>query len=143
MISTVDIMKLTLQKAMSEEGKIDAIYLSTSEANPILTVSKTKMEPAVASVVSAVMAKLGYMGTESLDKGELEVVYVKARNGYIFIRSINKDIIMTVSTRKDAPIGLLLFTVENIAERVNKVISTVEVKTSLTEESTQLAEIIK
>jgi predicted regulator of Ras-like GTPase activity (Roadblock/LC7/MglB family) len=142
MISTVDTMKLTLQKAISEEGKIDAIYLSTSEANPILAVSKTKIESAVASVVSAVLAKLGNMGTENFYKGELEVVYVKARNGYVFIRNINKDIVMTISTRKDAPVGLLLYTVENIAERVSKVLS-MEAKIAFNEESIKLAEMIK
>lgn len=142
MISSVDTIKGTLQEAMHEYGKIDAIYLSTWDANPICTVSKTKVESAEASVVSSVMVKLGKLAVLTLNKGELEVVYMQSKKGYVFIRTVSKDMVMTVSTGKDVAIGLLLMMIEDLAGRIGEILSMDNGKPLMQEGSRELAAVI-
>jgi predicted regulator of Ras-like GTPase activity (Roadblock/LC7/MglB family) len=140
MNSTVQVIRGTLRKAINEYGEIDAIYLSTFDGNPICAVSKKKRDTAEFGIVSSVMVKLGILGAQTLDKGELEVVYIKGKNGYVFIRNIDKDVVMTISTSKDAPIGLL-HNIEDLAQKISEVLNVGQAETPLDAASKQLAEI--
>jgi predicted regulator of Ras-like GTPase activity (Roadblock/LC7/MglB family) len=128
---------------MNDYGKIDAIYLSTWDAHPICSISRGKMDSAETSVVSSVMVKLGDLAVSTLDKGKLETVYIQGKEGYVFIRKVGKDMVLTVSTRKDVSIGFLLFKIEDLARRVLEVSSIDHWKPPVQEANTQLAEIIE
>jgi len=57
------------------------------------------------SAMSAAMLSLGERIANELGRGMLEEVYIQGDQGYVFLRNVGVDAVLTVMTRSDANIG--------------------------------------
>ena len=60
------------------------------------------------SAMSAAMLSLGERIATELGRGNLDQVYIKGENGYVFLMAVGSEAVLTVLARKDARLGLLL-----------------------------------
>ena len=60
------------------------------------------------SAMSAAMLSLGERIATELGRGNLDQVYIKGENGYVFLMAVGAEAVLTVLARKDARLGLLL-----------------------------------
>jgi len=59
------------------------------------------------SAMSAAMLSLGERIASELGRGMLDEVYVKGENGYVVLRAVGEEAVLTVLARQQTKLGLL------------------------------------
>ncbi len=72
--------------------------------------------------MTAAMLSLGGRTVEELERGELEQVLVKGKNGYILMTHAGEEAVVTVVTKPDAKLGLIFLDVRRAAENLSKIV---------------------
>jgi predicted regulator of Ras-like GTPase activity (Roadblock/LC7/MglB family) len=68
------------------------------------------------SAMSAAMLSLGERIAGELGRGVLDEVYVKGENGYVVLRAVGEEAVLTILARKQAKLGLLFLDMRRAAE---------------------------
>ncbi len=74
------------------------------------------------SAMSAAMLSLGERIASELGRGNLDQVYIKGENGYVFLMAVGSEAVLTVLARKDARLGLLLLDMRRAVTDLTKLI---------------------
>jgi hypothetical protein len=74
------------------------------------------------SAMSAAMLSLGERIAGELGRGELEQVHIRGENGYVLLRAVGDEAVLTVLAREQAKLGLLLLDMKRAAEDLAKII---------------------
>ncbi|MEK7783794.1 MAG: roadblock/LC7 domain-containing protein [Chloroflexota bacterium] len=74
------------------------------------------------SAMSAAMLSLGERIASELGRGNLDQVYIKGENGYVFLMAVGSEAVLTVLARKDARLGLLLLDMRRAVTDLTKMI---------------------
>ncbi len=74
------------------------------------------------AAMSAAMVSLGERIASELGRGMLEEVYVRGDMGYVFLRSVGMDAVLTVLARKGAKLGLIFLDMKRAAEELSKLV---------------------
>lgn len=74
------------------------------------------------SAMSAAMLSLGERIAGELGRGLLEQVYIRGENGYVLLRSVGEEAVLTVLARGTARLGLLLLDMKRAAEDLAKIV---------------------
>lgn len=82
---------------------------------------QTTEEDRVAAM-SAAMLSLGERIARELGRGDLDQVYVRGNNGYVFLIAAGEDAVLTVLTRREAKLGLVLLDTRRCAADLAKII---------------------
>jgi predicted regulator of Ras-like GTPase activity (Roadblock/LC7/MglB family) len=70
------------------------------------------------SAMSAAMLSLGERIAGELGRGVLDEVYVKGENGYVVLRAVGEEAVLTILARKQAKLGLLFLDMRRAAEEL-------------------------
>ncbi|MFX0043257.1 MAG: roadblock/LC7 domain-containing protein, partial [Candidatus Hodarchaeota archaeon] len=74
--------------------------------------------------ISASLISLGEKSITEMKKGKFDHIYIKSSDGYLLAMQAGSEAILTVSTTKDARLGLLILdckrTCDKIANLVNR-----------------------
>jgi uncharacterized protein len=68
------------------------------------------------SAMSAAMLSLGERIASELGRGMLDEVYVKGEKGYVILRAVGEEAVLTVLARQQAKLGLLFLDMRRAAE---------------------------
>ncbi len=74
------------------------------------------------SAMSAAMLSLGERIAGELGRGILEQVYIRGENGYVLLRQVGEEAVLTVLAREQAKLGLLLLDMRRAAEDLAKIV---------------------
>jgi len=74
------------------------------------------------SAMSAAMLSLGERIANELRRGNLNQVYIKGDNGYVFLMSVGEEAVLTALARKDAKLGLVFLDMRRAAEDLAKLL---------------------
>ncbi|MCH7609499.1 MAG: roadblock/LC7 domain-containing protein [Chloroflexi bacterium] len=74
------------------------------------------------SAMSAAMISLGERIATELGRGTLDQVYIKGQTGYVILRSIGREAVLTVLAREQAKLGLLFLDMRRAAEDLSKLL---------------------
>ncbi len=74
------------------------------------------------SAMSAAMLSLGERIASELGRGMLDEVYVKGEKGYVILRAIGEEAVLTVLARQQAKLGLLFLDMRRAAEELATII---------------------
>lgn len=74
------------------------------------------------SAMSAAMLSLGERIASELGRGNLDQVYIKGENGYVFLMAVGSEAVLTVLARKNARLGLLLLDMRRAVTDLTKMI---------------------
>jgi len=100
------------------------------EASAIVSVDGLTMASALpsdveedrVSAMSAAMISLGERIATELGRGALDQVYIKGQTGYVILRSIAREAVLTVLAREQAKLGLLFLDMRRAAEDLSKLL---------------------
>jgi len=70
------------------------------------------------SAMSAAMLSLGDRIASELGRGVLEEVYVKGENGYVVLRAVGEEAVLTVLARQQTKLGLLFLDMRRASEEL-------------------------
>lgn len=68
------------------------------------------------SAMSAAMLSLGERIASELGRGILDEVYVKGENGYVVLRAVGEEAVLTVLARQQTKLGLLFLDMRRASE---------------------------
>lgn len=74
------------------------------------------------SAMSAAMLSLGERIANELKRGSLDQVYIKGEGGFVILRSIGDEAVMTVLARDQATLGLLFLEMRRASEDLAQLI---------------------
>lgn len=74
------------------------------------------------SAMSAAMLSLGERIASELGRGMLDEVYVKGEKGYVILRAVGEEAVLTVLARQQAKLGLLFLDMRRAAEELSTIL---------------------
>jgi len=74
------------------------------------------------SAMSAAMLSLGERIAGELGRGALEQVHIRGEDGYVILRAVGREAVLTVLARGSARLGLLLLDMKRAAEDLGQIV---------------------
>jgi predicted regulator of Ras-like GTPase activity (Roadblock/LC7/MglB family) len=74
------------------------------------------------AAMSAAMLSLGERIADELKRGNLDEVYIRGDDGYVFLRAIGMEAVLTVLARSGAKLGLIFLDTKRAAEDLSKLV---------------------
>jgi predicted regulator of Ras-like GTPase activity (Roadblock/LC7/MglB family) len=74
------------------------------------------------AAMSAAMLSLGERIADELKRGNLDEVYIHGDDGYVFLRAIGMEAVLTVLVRSGAKLGLIFLDTKRAAEDLTKLV---------------------
>jgi hypothetical protein len=95
---------------------IEAAAIVSVDGLPIASSLPQGVEEDRVSAMSAAMLSLGERIASELGRGMLDEVYVKGEKGYVILRAVGEEAVLTVLARQQAKLGLLFLDMRRAAE---------------------------
>jgi predicted regulator of Ras-like GTPase activity (Roadblock/LC7/MglB family) len=111
-----------LRELQASSPGIEASVIVSVDGLSIASALPQGMEEDRVSAMSAAMLSLGERIASELKRGSLEQVFIKGANGYAILMSIGREAVMTVLTRSDAKLGLILLDMRRAVDELVSVI---------------------
>lgn len=74
------------------------------------------------SAMSAAMLSLGERIASELSRGRLDQVYINGSNGFVILRAVGEEAVLSVLCRPQARLGMVLLDVKRASEDLEKLI---------------------
>ena len=97
---------------------IEAAAIVSVDGLPIASSLPQGVEEDRVSAMSAAMRSLGERIATELGRGMLDEVYVKGEKGYVILRAVGEEAVLTVLARQQAKLGLLFLDMRRAAEEL-------------------------
>ena len=88
----------------------------------IATLLKEGIEEDRVSAMSAAMLSLGDRISDELGRGNLNQVYIRGKEGHVILMSIGSDAVLTVMSRIDGKLGLILLEMQRACQDLDYLI---------------------
>jgi hypothetical protein len=105
--SRTDRLVKRLQELQMNTADVEATALVSVDGLTIASSLPGSIEEDRVSAMSAAMLSLGERIASELGRGMLDEVYVKGENGYVVLRAVGEEAVLTVLARQQAKLGLL------------------------------------
>ena len=80
------------------------------------------VDPDRVAAMSAAMLSLGERIAGELSRGAMEEVYVRGDAGYVFLKAVGLEAVLTVLARSDAKLGLIFLDMKRAAEDLTRLV---------------------
>ena len=97
---------------------IEAAAIVSVDGLPIASSLPQGVEEDRVSAMSAAMLSLGERIATELGRGMLDEVYVKGEKGYVILRAVGEEAVLTVLARQQAKLVLLFLDMRRAAEEL-------------------------
>ena len=111
-----------LRELQVSSPDVEAAAIISVDGLPIATSLPQNVEEDRVSAMSAAMLSLGERIAGELGRGMLDEVYVKGERGYVILRAVGEEAVLTVLARQQAKLGLLFFDMRRAAEQFSKIL---------------------
>ncbi|MCP4536007.1 MAG: hypothetical protein GY832_02575 [Chloroflexi bacterium] len=107
---------------MQNTPDIEAAVLVSVDGLPIASSLPGGIEEDRVSAMSAAMLSLGERIASELGRGVLDEVYVRGKKGYVILRAVGEEAVLTVLARQEAKLGLLFLETRRASEELTKIL---------------------
>ena len=111
-----------LQEMQMNTPDIEAAVIVSVDGLPIASSLPGGIEEDRVSAMSAAMLSLGERIASELGRGLLDEVYVKGENGYVILRDVGEEAVLTVLARQQAKLGLLFLDMRRASEELAEIL---------------------
>ncbi|MBN1246831.1 MAG: roadblock/LC7 domain-containing protein [Anaerolineae bacterium] len=105
-----------LRELQVSSPDVEAAAIISVDGLPIATSLPQGVEEDRVAAMSAAMLSLGERIAGELGRGMLDEVYVKGERGYVILRAVGEEAVLTVLARQRAKLGLLFLDMRRAAE---------------------------
>lgn len=117
-MSRTDLLIQRLRALQSATPDVEATALVSVDGLTIASSMPQGVEEDRVSAMSAAMLSLGERIASELGRGALDEVYVKGERGYVVLRAVGEEAVLTVMARQQAKLGLLFLEMRRAAEEL-------------------------
>jgi predicted regulator of Ras-like GTPase activity (Roadblock/LC7/MglB family) len=111
-----------LRELQVSSPDVEAAAIISVDGLPIATSLPQNVDEDRVSAMSAAMHSLGDRIASELGRGLLDEVYVKGERGYVILRAVGEEAVLTVLARQQAKLGLLFYDMRRAAEKFSKIL---------------------
>ena len=101
---------------------VEAAAIISVDGLPIASSLPQGVEEDRVSAMSAAMLSLGERIASELNRGVLDEVYVKGERGYVILRAVGEEAVLTVLARQQAKLGLIFLETRRAAEELSTIL---------------------
>ncbi len=113
-----DTLEGVLNELQGSIPEIEACAIVSVEGLPIVSALPTDVDEAKVAAMTAAMLTLGEKAAIELGKGNLEQVNIKGEQGWLLAIQAGLNACLTVSTTRDAKLGLVFLDMKRAAEKI-------------------------
>ncbi len=117
-----DRMVERLRELQVSSPDVEGAAIISVDGLPIATSLPQGVEEDRVSAMSAAMLSLGERIATELGRGILDEVYVRGAKGYVILRAIGEEAVLTVLARQQAKLGLLFLDMRRAAEELSTIL---------------------
>jgi predicted regulator of Ras-like GTPase activity (Roadblock/LC7/MglB family) len=114
--SRTDRLEKRLQELQMNTPDVEATAIVSVDGLTMASSLPSGVEEDRVSAMSAAMLSLGERIATELGRGMLDEVYVKGKNGYVVLRAVGDEAVLTVLARQKTKLGLLFLDMRRAAE---------------------------
>ncbi len=107
-----------LRELQISSPDVEAAAIISVDGLPIASSLPQGVEEDRVSAMSAAMLSLGERIASELGRGLLDEVYVRGEKGYVILRAVGEEAVLTVLARQQAKLGLLFLDMRRAAEEL-------------------------
>ncbi len=111
-----------LRELQVSSPDVEAAAIISVDGLPIATSLPQNVEEDRVSAMSAAMHSLGDRIASELGRGLLDEVYVKGEKGYVILRAVGEEAVLTVLARQQAKLGLVFYDMRRAAEEFSNIL---------------------
>lgn len=111
-----------LRELQVSSPDVEAAAIISVDGLPIATSLPQGVEEDRVAAMSAAMLSLGERIAGELGRGLLDEVYVKGEKGYVILRAVGEDAVLTVLARQQAKLGLLFLDMRRAADEFSQIL---------------------
>ena len=111
-----------LRELQVSSPDVEAAAIISVDGLPIATSLPQSVEEDRVSAMSAAMLSLGERIASELGRGLLDEVYVRGEKGYVILRAVGQEAVLTVLARQQAKLGLLFLDMRRAAEEFARIL---------------------
>jgi uncharacterized protein len=111
-----------LRELQSSSPDVEAAAIISVDGLPIATSLPQGVEEDRVAAMSAAMLSLGERIASELGRGLLDEVYVRGERGYVILRAVGEEAVLTVLARQQAKLGLLFLDMRRAAEEFSAIL---------------------
>ena len=115
-------MEGVLNELQGSIPEIEACAIVSVEGLPIISALPTDVDEAKVAAMTAAMLTLGEKASMELGKGELKQVIIEGNEGWLIVVQAGLNACLTVSTTKQAKLGLLFLDMKRAADKIGDMI---------------------
>ena len=120
--SRTDQMVGRLRDLQAGSGDIEGSAVVSVDGLIIASSLPAGVEEDRVSAMSAAMLSLGERISGELGRGALDQVFVHGKKGYVVLMSVGVEAVLTVLTRQQAKLGLIMLDMRRAAEDLTKLV---------------------
>ena len=117
-----DTLEGVLNELQGSIPEIEACAIVSVEGLPIVSALPTDVDEAKGAAMTAAMLTLGEKASMELGKGELKQVIIEGNEGWLLVIQAGLNACLTVSTTKQAKLGLLFLDMKRAADKIGAMI---------------------
>jgi uncharacterized protein len=111
-----------LRELQVSSPDVEAAAIISVDGLPIATSLPHGVEEDRVAAMSAAMLSLGERIASELGRGLLDEVYVRGERGYVILRAVGEEAVLTVLARQQAKLGLLFLDMRRAAEEFSAIL---------------------
>lgn len=105
-----------LQEMQMSMADVEATAIVSVDGLTMASSLPAGVEEDRVAAMSAAMLSLGERIASELGRGVLDEVYVKGENGYVVLRAVGEEAVLTVLARQQTKLGLLFLDMRRASE---------------------------
>jgi predicted regulator of Ras-like GTPase activity (Roadblock/LC7/MglB family) len=114
--SRTDRLVMRLQELQMNTPDVEATAIVSVDGLTMASSLPAGVEEDRVSAMSAAMLSLGERIASELGRGVLDEVYVKGEQGYVVLRAVGEEAVLTVLARQQTKLGLLFLDMRRASE---------------------------
>jgi len=111
-----------LKNLLASIPEVQAAAIVSIEGLPIASALPQGIDETRIAAMTAAILSLGERAAQELNKGVLELVFVRGENGYIISMSAGATAVLTISTSKNIKLGLIFLDAKRSCDKISKLV---------------------
>lgn len=120
-MTKADQLSTALDDFLTISTEVEAAAVVSADGLPMASALPPHVEEDRLAAMSAALLTLGERAASELGKGELGQVFIEGPKGHVILMAAGRDCVLVCVTSRGAKVGLVLFEMRRIAERVGRV----------------------
>ena len=122
MASRTETMTKMLKELEAGTPDIEASAIVSVDGLIMASALPQDVEEDRVAAMSAAMLSLGERTAQELNRGSLDQVFIRGKEGYVLLMNAGEDAVLTTLVRKDAKLGLIFLDMKRTVEELTKIV---------------------